>query len=352
MTVDNHIKKYFSCKLTSGGFCCAYNTIYKREPDSRVYILNDGDDLERAVFFDRLIKNLSGYSLTAFNPFYDDGADGIYIENLNTYILSDGGYNRIAPVIPGVWEKFISISGDKSYSPPLKEEIILRRTKENGHYKKACEALKRASFIREKLHSEVSTHLNDDKAINFMRRFCARTFRDKIQSGTGVIRLLSSATPLGIHTHYDTIFSMCEKTVDIHDEAGFAAAIIAGVIKDYAANEKIPFIMSPAYFSGVIPQFLIFPATGTAVTVSDGNHILPFEPAEKISASRFINGDAVSWEKIKILIDVENRLLEKCVTEIYAGREERFAASAAIGDYSDTQKAEESADKFADLLIN
>lgn len=352
MTVDNHIKKYFSCKLTSGGFCCAYNTIYKRKPDSRVYILNDGDDLERAVFFDRLIKNLSGYSLTAFNPFYDDSADGIYIENLNTYILSDGGYNRIAPVIPGVWEKYISISGDKNYSPALKEEITLRRTKENGQYKKACDTLKRASFIREKLHSEVSPHLNDDKAVNFMRRFCARTFRDQNTRGTGVIRLLSSATPLGIHTHYDTIFSMCEKTVDIHDETGFAAAIIAGVIKDYAISEKVPFIMSPAYFSGVIPQFLIFPTISTAVTVSDSNHILPFEPAEKISASRFINGDAVSWEKIKILIDVENRLLEKCVLEIYAGREERFAASTAVSEYSDTEKATECADKFTDLLIN
>lgn len=347
------MKKYFSSVLCSNGCCCAYNTIYKKDPSARVYIAVGGDDFERAVFFQRLIKNLHGYNITLFNPFYDESADGIYIENLNTYILSDGGYNRISPILPEIWEKYFSVVSKKNYPLDLWREVLGLKTKENNHYKKACEILKSASRVREKIHGEASVFLNNGKIINYVNRFCSRFLRDAKSSESSRIRLLSSITPLGLHTHYDTLFRNTEKTIEISDKSGFAGSVLLGVLKDYALHEKIPVIMSPAYFSGDIPSILIFPTVDLSVVMTNDCCKLPFEPAERVIASKFFTDEnAFSSEKIQALISVENKLFEKAVMSVYEGRDCRFKYNDLTKGYSNSEEAKENADKLTKLMLN
>ena len=311
------MNKFFSCAVESFGYCCAFGSIYRRSPNCEVFIASDGDDYERAVFFDRLIKNLKGFSLDVFNPFFDESPDGIYIENTDTYILSDSGFNRCAPVMAGAWEKYFSVTGEKEYPKSVKEEIAARRNSESAFYKDAGENLKKAERVRERLHSAV--------------------------------------TPLGVHTHYDTIFSMCDKTVDIQDPTGFAGAVITSVIKDYAKKRNIPFIMSPCYFSAGFAQFLIFPGERLCLSLSDENHILPFKARESVGIPRFFANEALSGkaaEKTRILLDAENSFIEKAVMSVYKGRDERFAAGYAAAEFSDAKKAEESADRLCERILS
>lgn len=346
------MKKYFASAICSKGYLSAYNTIYKNGPTARVFLINGGDDFERAVFFERLIKNLRGFNLTAFNPFYDESTDGIYIENLNTYILSDGGYNRISPLLSGGWEKTFSVTSDKNYPLDLRREVLVLKAKENNHYKNACETLKNASRIREKIHGEVADFLNDDKLINYINRFCSRYLRNAKKKSDSKIRLLSSFTPLGLHTHYDTLFEHTEKTVEFNDNSGFAGSVLLGVLKDWAIREKVPLIMSPAYFSSDIPHILIFPTVDLSVIVTDDRHKLPFTPAEKLTATRFLTDENIlNSEKISTLISLENKLFDKAVLSLYEGRDCRFKYNNLLNGYSTPEKAIQTADNLTEKLI-
>ena len=104
------MKKFFSCTIYSNGYLSAYNTIYKKDTNSRVFIIYGGSDFERAIFFQQLIKNFKGYNLSVFNPFYDESPDGLFIENLNTYIISDSGFSHFSPILSGIWEKYYPIT--------------------------------------------------------------------------------------------------------------------------------------------------------------------------------------------------------------------------------------------------
>ena len=346
------MKKYFSSAIYSNGYLSAYNTIYKKDTNSRVFIIYGGSDFERAVFFQQLIKNFKGYNLSIFNPFYDESPDGFYIENLDTYIINDSGFSRISPVLAGIWEKYYPITSDKNYPLDLRREILILKAKENNCYKNACNLLKSASHIKEKLHTEFSPFLNDDKIINYVRRFCSRTLKNTSLKGTGTIRLLSTPTPLGIHTHYDTIFESCENVIGIYDDSCFVGSIILGIIKDYAISEKIPFIMSPSYFANDIPQTLIFPNHSLTLTVCDKNHKLPFEPQEKITISRFLTSDSIlSSKKVDALLSIENRLLEDCVLHIYEGRDYRFKYNNLCKGYENSDEVIERADKLTEKLM-
>ena len=124
------MKKYFSSAICSKGYMSSYHTIYKNDPSAKVFIANTCDDFERATFFNQLVKNFRGFNLELFNPFFDESLDGIYIENTNTYIISDSGYSKIHPILLGGWEKQISISDDKNYPLDLRREIIALKIKE------------------------------------------------------------------------------------------------------------------------------------------------------------------------------------------------------------------------------
>lgn len=346
------MKKYFSSAICNKGYISTYHTIYKNDPSSKVFIANTCDDFERATFFNQLIKNFRGFNLELFNPFFDESPDGIYIENLNTYIISDSGYSKISPMLLGVWEKQINISDNKDYPLDLKREIITLKMKENNFYKKGCEHLKTASKTRERIHETISPYLNDRKVINFISRFCLRNFRDTKESGNGKMQLLTSPTPLGIHTHFDTLFDNIEKVIEIEDSWEFAGSVILGVLKDYAVREKIPFIVCPSYFGGDIPNTIIFPTASICVIVTDENRILPFEPYEKIYATRFLNSEYIECdEKVQSLLSAENTFLDKCVFSLFNGRDTRFKIADLTKGYCDSDVARESANNLYEKLI-
>jgi hypothetical protein len=231
--------------------------------------------------------------------------------------------------------------------------MLILKAYENNCYKKGCEILKNAASIKGKIHNEFSSFLNDDKIINFVHRFCGKNLKNLKSKGVCEIKFLDSPTPLGIHTHYDTIFHNCENVVSICDDYGFVASILLGVIKDFALSEKIAFIMNPSYYGNDIVQTLIFPEISLAITINDEIHILPFEAQEKITASRFLTSDSIlNSSKIEALKSIENKLLEKCVANLYEGRDYRFKYNYLCKGYECEEEAIESADKLYIKLTN
>ncbi len=346
------VKKYFSSAVCSKGILSAYSTIYKNDISARVYILNGGDDFERATFFSRLTENLSGYNITLFNPFYDESADGIYIENTNTYVISNSDYGKVSQALPEIWEKSVAVFNRKDYPKDLIGELIVQKSQERIYYKNACKELKKASVVKERLHSELSPYLNEQKITNYIHRFCRKEFKISRKSIIADIRLLSSPTPLGLHTHYDTIFCICDKVVNIIDETGFASSVILGVIKNCAVREKVKVIASPMYFGADFWGFLIFPDLKLGVCVSESEKCLPFNADETVYASQFFNNHTVlNSEKVKMLLSVENKFLDKAVLSLYEGRDIRFRYNSLISGLSNGEQARDSADKFAEMLL-
>jgi hypothetical protein len=231
--------------------------------------------------------------------------------------------------------------------------VLSGKIKENNHYKNACKILHQTSMVKEKIHNSLSQYLDEEKIVNFIHRLCLREFKRSEANGIGKIRFISSPTPLGIHTHYDTIFENYENTINIVDECGFAGTIILGVIKAYAQKQKINFISSPSYLNNELLQFLLFPDQKLSVCITDGSHQLPFNAKQEISISRFFTDKAIlTNEKIKTLLSIENSLLDKAILHLYEGRNERFKYNNMIKDFTDVENAKKCADKFLERILN
>lgn len=346
------MKKYFSSALCCGGFTTMLSGVYKKNPTCQVIFAVSGTDFERAVFFKRLIHNFKGYNMTVFNPFFDESADGIFIENINTYIISDSGYSRLNPLLFGMWEKPFLVTQNKEIPIALRREMLILKACESNCYKDACQMLKKAGVVKNRLFNEISPYFNDEKALTFIHRLCGKHLKGGKSRKSSERVLLTSPTPLGIHTHYDTIFEGCETVISLYDPAGFVGTVLLGAIKGYGLCEKIPFALSPAYYGNDLANALIFPEHSLAITVNDDNHILPFVPQKRLTVSRFLTDDGILQStEIKALKSVENSFLDKCVRSLFEGRDYRFKYNALCRGFENEAEAIESADKLTSRLI-
>ena len=341
------MKRYFSSVLTGGGIYCPFNSLDFFPENAKIFYVF-GEDTERAVFFEELSKRLRGFSLTLFNPFYDEGCDGIYISGLNIYIIGTDLFCRPTPAFAGKYEKYLFLNPENA---PSAEEIRVKREKmqrEKQLYRLAGDALKKACVVKSRLYEELFPFLDEGKMINFLRRFTARKIKPCTDSGTEHIRLLCSPTPLGIYTHWDTVFDLCSETVSINDNTGLAGTVICSAVRDYAKSEGIPVISSPSYFSPYLPCFLIFPVSGLGIVLSTENHPLPYTPNEQINSARFLKPD-LPIKKAEALLGAENSFLDKCVQFILRGRQESFSDRSSLA--ADTDSAKAAADNLAERII-
>lgn len=344
------MEKYYSSVLTSSGLLCNLKILCEKHPESKFYIINDGTDFERAVFFDELIKHFKGYSTVTYCPFYDETPCGIYIKNLDTYILADSPYSRVCPVTPGICENEIVFASSRKITQNEKNQLAKLYSTEKNQYKKAVSLLSLANICKENRNSLLSDYLADDRLINALKRILKK-LPIPSKKGPPIIKFLSAATPLGIHTLWDTVFENFETVIELQDSDAFSSAIIAGIIRDRLLDENEEFILSPDMFHRTVPQMILLPQSSFAIVRSDENHPLPFAPTYRISTEKFTLVPKAVKNKCDLLHEAENSYLENAVSCIYEGRDARRKFNRLLLPYSDVENAKKTAKELFERII-
>lgn len=343
------MEKYYSSVLTPSGLLCNCKILCEKHPESKFYIIPDSTDFERAVFFDELVKYFKGFNTVTYSPFYDESLNGIYIKNLDTYILADSPYSRICPVSPYICENEVHLSKNYKISQNEKKQITECYSNEKHYYKKAISLLSYAGICKENQNSLLSDYLIDDRMINALKRILKKIPLN-IKKGKPTVKFLSAVTPLGIHTLWDTVFENFETVIELEDEAAFSSAIIAGIIRDRLIAENEEFTLIPDLFHRTIPQMILLPQSSLALIRSDENHPLPFAPAYRINTEKFISLPKSIKSKYNLLLKAENTYIEDAVSCIYDGRDARRKMNNLLLPYSDAQNAKQTAKELFDKI--
>lgn len=343
------MEKYYSSVLTSSGLLCNYKVLCEKYPESNFYIIPNGTDFEKSVFFDELIKYFKGYSAVIYYPFYDETPNGIYIKNLDTYILADSVYSRVCPVSPFICEMQVNLANPVKLPQDTRQKITKYYSAEKKEYRKAVSLLSLANVCKENRNSLLSDYLADDRLINALKRILKKLPLN-VRKGKPDIKFLSAVTPLGIHTIWNTVFENFETVIELEDSAAFSSAIIAGIIRDRLLEENEKFILVPDMFHRTIPQMILLPQSGFAIVRSDENHPIPFAPSCRINTEKFTSAPQDIKNKCALLLEAENTYIENAVTCIYEGRDARRKMNKLLFPYSDAENAKKTAKELFDKI--
>lgn len=339
------MEKYYSSVLTASGLLCNCKILCEKHPESKFYIIPNGTDFERYVFFDELIKRFTGYSTAVYSPFYDDSPNGIYIKNLDTYVLADSVYSRVCPVSPVICENQVNLARPAKMSQEAHREIAEFYRAEKKEYRKAVSLLSLANVCKENRNSLLSDYLSDDRLINAVKRILKKLPMN-VRKGQPAVKFLSAVTPLGIHTLWSTVFDNFETVIELEDSAAFSSAIIAGIIRDRLLNESEEFILIPDMFHRTIPQMILLPQSSFALVRSDENHPIPFAPSYRINTEKFTSVPKDVKNKCSLLLEAENTYIENAVACVYEGRDVRRKKNHLLFPYSDAENAKKTAEKI------
>ncbi len=343
------MEKYYSSVLTASGLLCNMKFFCEKYPESKFYIIPDGTDFERSVFFDEILKRLNGYSAVIYSPFYDDTPNGIYVKNFDTYILADSPYSRVCPVSPGICENEIVFSKNRKIPQDDKIQLAEYYSAEKKQYKKAVSLLNLANVCKENRNSLLADYIVDERLVNALKRILKKLPLN-IRKGRPSVKFLSAVTPLGYHTIWNTVFENFETVIELEDEAAFSSAIIAGIVRDRLLDEREEFILIPDLFHRTIPQMILLPQSGFAIVRSDENHPLPFAPSYRINTEKFTLAPKEVKRKCSLLLEAENTYLENAVSCVYEGRDARRKACRLLLPYSDVENAKKTAQELFDKI--
>lgn len=343
------MEKYYSSVLTATGLLCNFKIMCEKHPESKFYIIPNGTDFEKYVFFDELTKHFNGWSTAVYYPFYDDSPNGIYIKNLDTYILADSVYSRVCPVSPIICENQVNLANPVKISQDTKQRIAEFYSAEKKEYKKAVSLLSLANVCKENRNSLLSDYLADDRLINALKRILKKLPLN-VRKGNPQIKFLSAVTPLGLHTLWSTVFENFETVIELEDEVAFSSAVIAGIVRDRLLDENEEFILIPDMFHRTIPQMILLPQSSFALVRSDENHPMPFSPSQRINTEKFTLLPKDIKNRCSLLLEAENTYIENAVSCIYEGRDARRKMNKLLFPYSDAENAKKTAKELFDKI--
>ena len=297
---------FFMGANTPYGFYSLFNELYNPEEGWRAYIIKGGPGTGKST----LMKNIAraaennNYKVERIYCSSDpESLDAIIIHELKISVADGTSPHTIEPKYPGVCETIINFGDcwDKIKLDNNHNEII-KITKLNSSYHKQCvRFLKAAAIIEKEIISVISPIFNKEKADRFIERLKNEIVIKTDNNGITKNRFLSALTPSGITVNYNSIISLCNKTISLKDDYTVASDYIINNICDILALNNINTIRCLNPLNPERAEHIILPDSGICIFTSDSYHPSLENNNRNINCSRFYSKDKFNEIKNRVV---------------------------------------------------
>lgn len=238
-----NLKTYFLGANTPHGFYSLFNELYNPEKDNKIYIIKGGPGTGKSSLMKKVASAAESKGYIAERiPCSSDplSLDAVIIPELNISIADATSPHIINPVYPGVCEHTIDLSQcwDKT-KLKANSSVIKKITKDNSNaHKKCIRFLKAAAVVDAEINDIIMSICDHDKINRFTKRLISTELKN-VQSGTKRNIFLSAVTPLGIAVQYDTLYSACDKVLNINDKYGCISDKIIKAIDNHSEMNNL-----------------------------------------------------------------------------------------------------------------
>lgn len=306
---------FFLGANTPKGFYSLFNELYNPHDDWNMYIIKGGPGTGKSSLMKKIAKEAEKQNyfveriLCSSDPF---SLDGVIVPDLKFAIADGTSPHVINPVFPGVCEHIVDLGcyWDKN---KLKQNSynIKKTTANNSNFHKQCiKYLKASAVIEEETSQITKTYFKKDKADRFAARFCSNELSvTEHDSGKLMKRFLSAVSPIGIVVQYDSLFSLCDRIINISDNSSVISNYILNYINDYSASNNIDRIICMCPMNPDIKiEHIIFPNIRLGIFTSNMYHPMIKKNIRTVHSERFTDESLSTKHKNKMTFLKKSRL--------------------------------------------
>lgn len=294
---------FFLGANSKDGFFSRYDALIDENDAKTVYILKGSPGCGKSSFMRRVEQAAinAGYDTEEIICSSDPSSlDGVIIPELGVALADGTSPHVIEPKYPLAVERYLDLSayGNTAEIEKRRDEIKEKFKNYKSYYTRAYRLTGCAGALASELLDIALSAVNTEKLRKKAQGIISRELKGTGKDGKEVPRFLSSVSPEGYITRFDTVSALAENVYALEDSCGLASFILHPIRKAaIEAGRKVICCYSP-----LIPErleHLIIPELSLAFVTENKLSPYPYERTHHMRIDAMLDKEIMKVKKQK-----------------------------------------------------
>jgi len=296
---------FFLGANSKSGFFSLYDSLIDEASARKVFIIKGSPGCGKSTFMRRIEKNAvsAGYDIEQIKCSSDpDSLDGIVIPALGVALVDGTSPHVVEPKYPLAVDRYLDLSvyADCDALTESRDSIKAHFKKYKSFYSRAYRLTGCAGALSSELLDVALGAVNTEKLRKKALGIASREIKGVGGGASEVPRFLSSISPSGYVTLFDTIQALAQRVYVLEDTCGLASFMLHP-IKEAALKSEYKVICC---FSPLIPERLehiIIPELSLAFVSSNKQMLYPHSYTRRCRIDAMMDPEALKAKRQKFI---------------------------------------------------
>lgn len=219
-----------------------------------------------------------------------DSLDGVIFSRPQAAIIDATAPHVVEPAYPGAVQKVVDLHHalDNDYLTAHRGEIVALFRRCSALQEQAGRSIRAASSLLDDSRRLAAPLVNEEKLLGWARRLGSRRLPRTGHPASESIRLLSAVTPKGRMVFMNTVETLADEYIVLHDEQGAAAPLALALLRQMALERGYSIITCPCPLREDAIDHLFIPELRLAFLTGNSWHSMDLENRQNVHCTRFL----------------------------------------------------------------
>ena len=219
-----------------------------------------------------------------------DSLDGVIFSRPRAAIIDATAPHTVEPAYPGAVQKVVDLHHalDNDYLTAHRGEIVALFRRCSALQEQAGRSIRAASSLLDDSRRLAAPLVNEEKLLGWARRLGSRRLPRTGHPASESIRLLSAVTPKGRMVFMNTVETLADEYIVLHDEQGAAAPLALALLRQMALERGYSIITCPCPLREDAIDHLFIPELRLAFLTGNSWHSMDLENLQNVHCTRFL----------------------------------------------------------------
>lgn len=234
-----------------------------------------------------------------------DSLDGVIFSRPRAAIIDATAPHTVEPAYPGAVQKVVDLHHalDNDYLTAHRGEIVALFRRCSALQEQAGRSIRAASSLLDDSRRLATPLVNEEKLLGWARRLGSRRLPRTGHLGSESIRLLSAVTPKGRMVFMNTVETLADEYIVLHDEQGAAAPLALALLRQMALERGYSIITCPCPLREDAIDHLFIPELRLAFLTGNSWHPMVLANRQNVHCTRFLEKGGLRSLRARLRFD-------------------------------------------------
>ena len=234
-----------------------------------------------------------------------DSLDGVIFSRPRAAIIDATAPHTVEPAYPGAVQKVVDLHHalDNDYLTAHRGEIVALFRRCSALQEQAGRSIRAASSLLDDSRRLAAPLVNEEKLLGWARRLGSRRLPRTGHPASESIRLLSAVTPKGRMVFMNTVETLADEYIVLHDEQGAAAPLALALLRQMALERGYSIITCPCPLREDAIDHLFIPELRLAFLTGNSWHSMDIENLQNVHCTRFLEKGGLRSLRTRLRFD-------------------------------------------------